>query len=95
MTPDILEIIGPLIGAVSIGAMILIGMKIRYTHQERTRLDPAADDLRVLTDTVSGLRDEVGALREEMTELNERVDFAERLLTRGRPESPPEALPRH
>jgi predicted nuclease with TOPRIM domain len=48
-----------------------------------------------LVEAVTSLRDEVRMLREEFGELYERVEFAERLLTRGRADGelglPPEA----
>jgi hypothetical protein len=68
--------------------MILIGMKLRYTHKERTRLGGTSQkDVEQLTDTVKGLRDEVQVLRDGFLELHERVEFAERLLERPKADS--------
>lgn len=83
MTPEMLELIAPVLAFISIGGMILIGMKLRYTHKERTRLGGTSQkDVEQLTDTVKGLRDEVQVLRDGFLELHDRVEFAERLLER-------------
>ncbi|MCH7684717.1 MAG: hypothetical protein IIB35_13545, partial [Gemmatimonadetes bacterium] len=42
-----------------------------------------------LADAVDGLHEEVRMLREEYTELQERMDFTERMLSTGKP---PKAL---
>ena len=69
------------------GGAILIGMKMRYSHIEETRLGGAAqDEVEQLTETVDNLRAEVLALRDEFVDLNERVDFTERLLERPKTE---------
>jgi predicted nuclease with TOPRIM domain len=82
MPPELAESIGPVLAILGVGSMILVGMKLRYS-QER------------LVEAVTSLRDEVRMLREEFGELYERVEFAERLLTRGRADGelglPPEA----
>ncbi len=84
MSPEILGILGHgwFVMAV-IG--IVIGMKMRYTHLQRTRVSGSAQQER-LADAVDNLRAEVGLLREEFLELNERVDFTERLLERPKTE---------
>ena len=43
------------------------------------------EDVERLADVVDGLHEEVRALREEHVELSERMDFAERLLSSGKP----------
>ncbi len=81
MSPGIL---GILVGffALFCGA-ILIGMKMRYTHLKRTRVSGSAQqEAERLANAVDNLRSEVGLLRDEFLELNERVDFTERLLER-------------
>lgn len=49
---------------------------------------PAADReaFRRLEQGLLEMRDELGAVREEVVDLQERVDFAERMLARGREE---------
>jgi len=67
-----------------IGSMILIGMKIRYNHLRETRFGQGAQaDVDRLTEDVATLHDEVRLLRQDFSELYERIEFAERLLTRG------------
>ncbi len=62
---------------------IVIGMKVRYTHLQRTRVSGSAQqEAERLANAVDNLRSEVGLLRDEFLELNERVDFTERLLER-------------
>jgi hypothetical protein len=88
MGADVVEILAPVLVFVSIGGMILIGMKLRYTHKERTALGGTSQrDVEHLTDSVKALRDEVQVLRDGFLELNERVEFAERLLERPKADS--------
>ena len=45
-------------------------------------------------EVIETLRHQVESLSEEVTELNERMDFTERLLTQGRPaDSKPRGVP--
>jgi hypothetical protein len=56
------------------------GRRVKYWAEEDTRpKDRALSD-----EAMQEVMDELYALRSEMGELSERVDFAERLLTRGR-----------
>lgn len=88
MDPVALELLAPVLAFVSIGGMILIGMKLRYAHKERTALGGTSQqDVEQLTDTVRALRDEVQVLRDGYLELHERVEFAERLLERPKADS--------
>jgi hypothetical protein len=83
MGADVVEILAPVLAFISIGGMILIGMRIRYSHKERTALGGTSPrEVEQLTDTVKALRDEVQVLRDGFLELNDRVEFAERLLER-------------
>lgn len=95
MSPEIAEAIGPFLAMIGLGTMILIGMKLRYNHIQRTRFGHGADQERErLREDVDAVRDEVRALRDDFAELYERVDFAERLLTRGKaPDADVDALP--
>jgi hypothetical protein len=75
-----------------LGGFILIGMKMRYTHLQRTRHGAVGEEeLERLTDVVEGLRDEVRTLREDHVDLSERLDFAERMLSSGKG-APPEPV---
>ncbi len=84
MDPGIIGVFIPII-ALSGGA-ILIGMKMRYSHLEDTRVKGGAQDVEQLADGVDNLRAEVELLRNEFHELNERMDFTERLLERPKTE---------
>ncbi len=92
MSPEVLEILAPFFALVGFGGAILIGMKMRYTHLQRTRAGGSAQqEVERLADAVDTLRAEVGLLRDEFLELNERLEFTERLLERPRADS--DALP--
>ena len=83
MPPDVIEGIAALLGMVSIGTMILIGMRIRYAHLQRVRGGGAGKaDVDRLKDAVDNLSDEVRLMREEILAINDRVEFTERLLER-------------
>jgi cell division protein FtsB len=85
MDPAVAEIIAPFLGIIGFGSMVLIGMKMRYTHLRHTRSAAAAPkDVERLTEAVETLRDDVRLLRDELVELNERVEFTERMLTRAK-----------
>ena len=84
MPPGLADAIGPVFAILGIGSMILIGMKIRYNHLRQTRFGQGAqEDVDRLTEDVATLHDEVRLLRQDFAELYERIEFAERLLTRG------------
>ncbi len=85
MSPEILELLAPFFALIGFGGAILIGMKMRYSYLERTRLGSGAQqDVERLADAEDKLRSEVGLLRDGFLELNERVEFTERLLERPR-----------
>jgi predicted nuclease with TOPRIM domain len=75
--------------------MVLIGIRMRYTHLQRMRQHQVGgEDLGQVAEDVSNLREDVRQLREEYAELYERVEFAERMLTKGQagaPLAPPSA----
>ena len=82
MGPEILGILGHGWFVMAIIG-IVIGMKVRYTHLQRTRVSGSAQqEVERLADAVDTLRDEVGLLRDQHLELNERMDFTERPLER-------------
>ncbi len=88
MPPELAEAVGPVLAILGVGSMILIGMKLRYTHLRETRLDRGGKkEMEQLTEDVAALRDEVRLLRQDCAEMYERIEFAERLLTRGQGDS--------
>ncbi len=85
MDPAIAESIGPVLAILGVGSMILIGVKLRFSHKEKMRLgEGGSAEAQRLEEEVATLRDEVHGMREGFAELYERVEFAERLLTKGR-----------
>ncbi len=85
MDPVIAEVIGPVTAILGLGTMILIGVKLRYSHKEKMRLGEGGSGVTErLGEDVAVLRDEVRLLREDFAEMYERLEFAERLLTKGR-----------
>jgi hypothetical protein len=85
MPPDVIEMIAPLIAILGVGSMVLIGMKMRLSAKVQLQQGSKKEDVERLADTVEGLHDEVRMLREEYAELHERMDFAERMLSSGKP----------
>ena len=67
------------------GIFTLIGMKMRYSHMEDTRVS-GGEEVEQLANAMDNLSAEVELLRTEHLELNERVDFTERLLERPKTE---------
>jgi hypothetical protein len=83
MDPLIAEAIAPLLALLGVGTFSLIGLRMYLGHRTR-RLELSAGQLSAhLEETIEELRHEVQGLRGDVGELQERVDFAERLLTRG------------
>ncbi len=88
MPPDLMEFIAPLIGITSVGTMILIGMKMRlnarlHASSNQNRDEKDSEEVERLGEAVDNLHDQLRLMRDEFSELHERVDFAERLLSRG------------
>lgn len=72
---------------IPVTAIIFSGIqKVARIHLEETRLRAGGVDA---GPEVSALRAEVNELRRELSEVQERMDFTERLLTRAREESRP------
>ncbi len=81
MPPQIIDALAPLIALFGMGTFVLIGMHLRYKAKASMQ-NP--EELARLTDAVDGLNDQTRMLRDEVTELQERMDFHERLLTQGK-----------
>jgi hypothetical protein len=87
MPPEIVEAIGPVIVTLSLGAFILIGMKMRYQHKaKQLEHEKPVQELERLGEALDGLYERTSALHEEVVELQERLDFHERLLTESKEE---------
>ena len=86
MDPVLADVLAPLIATFGIGTMVLIGMKLRYNHKARIAAQTgSSEDVDRIAHAVGDLIDEVQSLREGLVDLNERMEFSERLLTQGRP----------
>ncbi len=83
MPVDVVELLAPVFAITAVGTMILIGLKMRYTHKANLMQAGAPQRVERLTDAVQQLHEDFRVLRDEVTELHERVDFAERMLTSG------------
>ena len=87
MSPAIIEVLGPVIALLGLGGFVLMGVKLRYSHKEKMLLgEGGSAETERLADEVATLREAVQGMREDYAELYERVEFAERLLTKGRAE---------
>jgi hypothetical protein len=87
MPPDVIQVLAGAVAILGVGSMILIGMKLRYSHLQQTRLDRGGrEEVGRLAEDVAALRDEMQILRQDVSEVYERIEFAERLLARGQAE---------
>lgn len=84
MSPDVFEFLAPVVALLGLGSFVLIGMKLRYNHLRDTKHAPRSEEVERLVESVDLLHDQVRVLRDEMVDLGERLDFTERVLTRGR-----------
>ncbi|MFQ5705444.1 MAG: hypothetical protein ACE5HT_15680 [Gemmatimonadales bacterium] len=84
MPPQIIEAVAALIAMFGIGTFVLIAMKMRINAKAMQQKDPEA--LERVTDALERLMDQTHALREDMAELQERLDFHERLLAQPKGE---------
>lgn len=78
MGPEVLGIFVPIFAV--IGFFSLMGLKTWSNHQLKMRETSGGDNGR-LTEAVEQLYEEVGSLRDDLAELNERMDFTERMLS--------------
>jgi hypothetical protein len=65
------------------GGFSLSGLSMILKARGRRHSEVGREEVDRLTDAVETLHDQVYQLRDSMAELHERVDFAERLLTKG------------
>jgi hypothetical protein len=71
---------------IAIVALSTVGSIVKSVLMYRARRLPAADReaSQRIEQALSDLRDEVTAMRESVAELEERMDFTERVLAKGR-----------
>jgi len=73
MQPELVVVLG----VVSIGTMVLIGMRMRFIHKMENR---KGNELERVCNALDALHEQTQRLREEFSELEERLEFQERLL---------------
>lgn len=85
MEKQIIALLIPIIAlAIPLAGVIFFGLqKLARTRLEEARLRAGTLDRGAETEIVA-LRDDVGDLRRELSDLQERMDFAERLLSQAR-----------
>ena len=79
MPPDVVGGLVAVLGVVSLGVLFLVGMKMRFAHKMQSQKKP--EELEQINDALDALHEENHLLREDFAELQERLDFHERLLT--------------
>jgi hypothetical protein len=92
MTPGNIELIITVLGALAGGAMGLGAIKIVVSAWIRKKeLATGGEDLERLIESVEALRSETAYIRDhlgaEISDVHERLEFAERMLTRGSAEN--------
>ena len=85
MEPQVLQPLIPIFAlAIPLAGIVFYGLqRLARTRLEEARLRAGGLEKSAETD-LTALRDEVGELRRELSEVQERMDFAERLLTQVR-----------
>jgi len=83
MPVDLMDSIAPLFALVAVGTFTLVGMKMWIKAKTDRLSSPSRKDAERMINALESLQDQVQLLREEFGELHERVDFAERLLSRA------------
>jgi hypothetical protein len=81
LDPDVVaNIVGPLVGVpgIIVFALLVMRYKLKKKELEMRSSDPE------LGPVVDALRDDLDDTRAQLAEVQERLDFAERLLTAGR-----------
>jgi hypothetical protein len=82
MDPDA---VAPLIGFLGFGACCLLALRMFLNYRiRRLQAHGSGAPSRELEEAVGELKDQMYVLRGDLTELQERVEFAERVLARGR-----------
>ena len=85
MPPEAFEGLMAVIAMISIGGFVLTGMKMRYQYKSKMLDQPkGSEDLERLADAMDSMYEQTRSLREEISDLQERLDFHERLLARGK-----------
>ncbi len=88
MPPEIFEGVMAIFAMLSIGGIVLAGMKMQYHYKSKMLDQPKnTEDVERLVDAMDSMYEQTRSLREEIAELQERLDFHERMLARPREEN--------
>jgi len=93
MSPGELETLAILTAFFGSGTFVLIGLKMFLNYRARRITGAGSEDVRQLQESVEELRRGLADTRAELADVHERMDFAERLLTRARDAGRPEPGP--
>ncbi|UCG86507.1 MAG: hypothetical protein JSW71_21845 [Gemmatimonadota bacterium] len=84
MPPQVLDFLGPFLAITTSCVVILTGMKIYLNYRRDVQINKnSRDETKNLVEDLSRLQDEVLLLRDGLEDVNERLEFHERLLTRA------------
>jgi hypothetical protein len=87
MPPEFFDGLMAMVAMISIGSFVLVGMKMRYQYKSKMLEQPKnAEEIERLADAMDSMYEQTRALRDDIGELQERLDFHERLLTRPKEE---------
>jgi hypothetical protein len=89
----LIEGLAPLIALFGVGTFVLIGMRMRLQARASQHERMGQADVSRLTEAVGRLSDEMDHVRGDIEMIHERLDFAERLLTRGQQEHRGQSTP--
>jgi hypothetical protein len=84
MSPGELETLAILTSFFGAGTFVLIGLKMFLTYRARRFSGTGGEEVRRLAETVEDLRRDLADTRADLADVHERIDFAERLLTKAR-----------
>ncbi len=84
MTGAELEVLAIVTTLFGVGTFTLIGLRMFLTYRAKRFENPGPEQVQRLVETMEALRQDVADTRAELSDLHERVDFAERLLTKAR-----------
>lgn len=82
----VIEALSVLTGLGLVGSFVLIGFRMRMRHKENLAGRADHDEVDRLADAVEALTEQVEHLTGETADLQDRLDFAERLLAKPRTE---------
>lgn len=77
------EEVAILIFTALVGTFSMVGLKILVSARKTRHGEVGKEEVQRLAESVEGLQDQMYQVRDAVSDLHERVDFAERLLTRG------------